>query len=93
MLVGDTDTNRVSRMLEMSGLNLTEAVYKVLEDSNVHLTAIEIQRELRRLGFSTAEYTNPGATVHTILKRLKENNQADLIVKDGKSAYRLLPEG
>lgn len=92
LLVGDGEQDEVTRMIEVSQMTLAEVVREVLRKSDIHLTALEIHRELRRLGFQTADYTNPQASIHTMLKRLEESGQADRIIKDGKPAYRLLPD-
>ncbi len=91
LLVGDADEDDVTRMIEVSQMTLAEAMRDVLRQSDIHLTALEIHRELRRLGFQSADYTNPQASIHTMLRRLEESGQADRIIKDGKPAYRLLP--
>src|SRR5438445_1512333 len=93
LLVGDASTSDTKLMLEIASLPLSEAVKELLRRSDSHLTALEISRDLRRLGFRESEYINPQASIHTMLKRLVANGQADTILKDGKIAYRLLPEG
>jgi hypothetical protein len=94
LLVGDDGETKTDLMIAVSSQStLADAVRELLRRSDVHLTAIEISRDLRRFGFKSEGYINPQASIHTMLKRLKDDGYADTIIKDGKTAYRLIPEG
>lgn len=92
LLVGDADENQADFMIELSGMNLSDAVREILRRSDVHLTPLDIKFTLRKLGYNTESYTNPQASIHTMLKRLEESGLVDTILKEGKTAYRLIPE-
>lgn len=92
LLVGDGDSFANDLKLQLAGLNLTDAVRLVLQNSDAHLTAFDIHQKLRKAEFPLDGYVNPGASIHTMLKRLEESGTADVIIKSGKTAYRLLPE-
>ncbi|MFN0139713.1 MAG: hypothetical protein ACKVQW_06465 [Pyrinomonadaceae bacterium] len=93
LLVGDGTTDQTELMLEVGGMNLADAVRAILRRSEVHLTPLEIMRKLRNIRFRITDYNNPQASISTMLRRLEESGQADTIIKDGKTAYRLIPEG
>ena len=92
LLVGDNGESKTEMIIALSSLKLADAVRELLKRSNTHLTPIEISRELKRYGFRSEGYTNPQASIHTMLRRLEESGLADTILKDGKTAYRLKPE-
>ena len=93
LLVGDGASKQTELMMELAGLNLTDAVLEILRQSETHLTPMEISTVLRRAKYRLQDYTNPQASIHTMLRRLVQSGQADTITKDGKMAFRLLDEG
>jgi hypothetical protein len=66
----------------------TEAVRKVLRSSNEPLTPAEVKDRLPGVGFFLAGYSNPSASIHTILKRLAKTESVEVTPKDGKMGYR-----
>src|SRR5437763_14147254 len=84
LLVGDGGDRKTELLLAVASLPLADAVRELLRRSDVHLTALEISRLLKENGFRVETYTNPQASIHTMLKRLEESGQADTIIKLGK---------
>jgi hypothetical protein len=73
----------------IDSLGFTDAVRQAMS-AGMRMTPIEVRDELANNGFDLARYSNPLATIHTILKRLLEAGQLEeLEAADGKS-YRLL---
>lgn len=72
-------------------VGLTNAVRKVLQQSSgiIGLTAMDVRRQLQRRKFKLEKYQNVMASIHTVLKRLSENDEVDVEAGDGgKAAYR-----
>ena len=65
----------------------TDAVRKVLSASTEPLTPAEVRERLPSAGFSLEGYSNPLASIHTILKRLARTESVNEVVKKGKTAY------
>ena len=76
-----------ARLRELVDTSLTGDIHRILIASKHPLTASEIRAELKELGGSLAELTNPLATIHAILNRLAESGRAHETVKDGKKAW------
>ena len=89
-LCGDDGSADPDLLIEISNLNLADAVRAVLASSELHLTPMDIRYKLKRLGYKVEDYTNALASIHTIIKRLEDSGLADTINKEGKTAYRLL---
>ncbi len=66
----------------------TDAIRKVLRSSEEALTPAEVKENLPEIGFSLEGYSNPLASIHTILKRLAGTESVDQEMKDGKTAYK-----
>jgi hypothetical protein len=71
----------------------TEAIRKVLRSTKEYLTPAEVKERLPIAGFFLTEYSNPLASIHTILKRLHKANEVTLGAKDGKASYQWRPKG
>ena len=54
---------------------LTDAVRSILAKAREPLTASEIRGRLIEMGFDMKSYSNPLATIHTILRRLTESDE------------------
>jgi hypothetical protein len=67
--------------------SITENIARVVNASRQPLTASEIRNELKELGGSLAEHSNPLATIHAILGRLSESGRVNETLKDGKKAW------
>ena len=75
------------KALEVTGL--TDAIRGVLSTHSEHyLSPIHIRDLLREMGFDTGKYRNVLASIHTVLKRLR--NQRDVVdaSHEGKVVYK-----
>lgn len=73
--------------------NITEAVRMVLfiaRGTNARLTPTEIKEKAEERGFSLSEYTNPLASIHTILRRMKESDPPEVELDESDGTYLLL---
>jgi len=70
----------------------TDSVRNILRDvPSQALTAKEVRDLLRSAGFDLSSYTNPLASIHTILKRLAERGEAEVSECNGEVHYRWRP--
>jgi hypothetical protein len=85
-----TYQEKLDDIIEPTGF--TDAIRKVLQAANGEaMTAIEVKDALPGVGFPLSGYSNPLASVHTILKRLGKNEilyNVGVTTKEGKAAYR-----
>jgi hypothetical protein len=68
---------------EGSSTGLTDAIRSILAQADEPLSAGDIRDRLAALGFDMKSYSNPLATIHTILRRLTESDEAH-VQKHGK---------
>lgn len=61
---------------------LTDSVRQILSRAKESLSASEIRERLRERGFSVDAYSNPLATVHTILRRLTDSGHVESAVDE-----------
>lgn len=54
---------------------MTDCIRDLLKDATEPLTAAEIREKLEVLGFDMKSYSNPLATIHTVLRRLTESEE------------------
>lgn len=67
----------------------TDSVRQVLRNvPSQALTAKEVRDLLRGAGFDLSSYTNPLASIHTILKRLAERGEVVVSESKGEVRYR-----
>lgn len=67
----------------------TDSVRNVLRNVPAQaLTARNVRDLLRGAGFDLSSYTNPLASIHTILKRLAERGEVVVSEIDGEAHYR-----
>ncbi len=67
----------------------TDSVRKVLRANRWSAaTAIAVRDMLAKAGFNLSAYTNPLASIHTILKRLAERGEVTASTNDGQISYR-----
>src|SRR5258705_667841 len=66
---------RIDDILRPEGF--TDAVRKVLRAADKPLTPAEVKERLAGVGFYLAGYSNPSASVHTIIKRLAKTQSAE----------------
>lgn len=76
-----------ARLREIIDTSLTDDIHKIVAAATQPLTASEIRSELKELGNSLAEQSNPLATIYAILNRLSESGRVKETVKDGKKAW------
>jgi hypothetical protein len=70
----------------------TDSVRNVLRNvPSQALTAKKVRDLLRGAGFDLSSYTNPLASIHTILKRLAERGEVEVNASDGEVHYRWSP--
>jgi hypothetical protein len=77
-------------------LGLTEACRLVLRNADAPLTALEIRDRLKAIGVDLDKYSNPLASIHTILKRMRDGGEVKEGERDASSrtAYSfVLPGG
>jgi hypothetical protein len=93
-LIGQNSEKEKGFMDQLSGqirtmidVSLTDDIHKILMAARRPLTAIEIRAELKELGQTLAEQSNPLATIYAILNRLAESGRAHETIKDGKKAW------
>jgi len=91
-LVGETHLQRkLSRTLTLriNNLTLANAIRKVLQSANKYWTPIEVRDMLQLQGYQMSEYSNALASIHAVLKRLRDSDEALRIAgADGKAMYR-----
>lgn len=56
-------------------LGLTDACRLVLRNSPAPLTALEVRDRLAAIGIDLSKYSNPLASIHTILRRMREGGE------------------
>ena len=61
---------------EPSSTRLTDAIRSILAKAEEPLSASEIRDQLAGMGFDMRSYSNPLATIHTVLRRLIESDEA-----------------
>ena len=85
-------SKEAEELLEHS--TLTEEIRSVLQAHYPGwLRPAMVKRQLEHLGHDLAQYTNPQATIHMVLKRLAESEdvEEDIDPEDGKKTYRKRP--
>ena len=65
----------------------TNAVRDVLQRTTEKLTATEVKDHLSQSGFNVDGYSNPLASIHTVLKRLVIAGEAEPGTRDGRATY------
>jgi hypothetical protein len=71
--------NSLSRLCKLTPtveLGLTDACRMVLKTAGCPLTAAEIRGQLEAMGFDCSKYSNPLASIHTVLRRLCRSDEA-----------------
>ena len=76
---------RLEKIIKPSGF--TDAVRAAMKRSTTAMTPVEVKDALAANGFNLAGYSNPLASVYTILKRLAQTEDVEATTKDGKSAF------
>jgi hypothetical protein len=79
------------RLRELVDTSITADIRRILGASDSPLTTSELRDELKKLGGSLAEHSNPLATINAVLHRLTEQNFAVETLKDGRKAWKRHP--
>jgi hypothetical protein len=66
-------------------LGLTEACRLVLRNAEAPLTPLEIRDRLKTIGVDLDKYSNPLASIHTVLKRMRDSGAAKESDRDESS--------
>lgn len=75
--------------------NITEAVKVVLYVARLkgqRLTPVQIKEAAEKRGFSLSGYSNPMASIHTILRRMKETDPPEVSFDENDGSYALEAE-
>ncbi len=93
------DDEREAELLSLELLkvpeNITEAVKITLFLATARkegLTPIQIREQAHERGFDFSSYTNPMASIHTILKRMKEANPPHVALDEKTGTYTYIKE-
>ena len=84
----DFQKRAAATVRELIDTSLTDDIHKIVLASDIPLTASEIREELKKLGGSLAEHSNPLATIHAITNRLQEAGKVKEVSKDGRKAWQ-----
>jgi hypothetical protein len=76
-------------------LGLTDACRLVLRSAGMPLTATQVRDRLEGMGLDLDRYANALAAVHTVLKRLTESGDTEVVPLDetNRTAYALIGSG
>ena len=66
---------------------MTDSIRGILAEAKEPLSAAEIRDLLETMGFDMKSYSNPLATVHTVLRRLTESGETEAQEKDGVKKF------
>jgi intracellular sulfur oxidation DsrE/DsrF family protein len=85
------ETPRGKFFEEMKKMGLTDACREVLKRANQTLTPLEVKDRLRRIGYDLSKYEKDVLpSIHTVLKRLVKNKEAEVrVTATGKKVYFL----
>ncbi len=74
---------------EWAALGITDSCREILKAADRPLTPLEVKQQLINTGHRVEKYTNLMASIHTVLKRLKENDEViSVALADGSAAYQ-----
>lgn len=76
-LVGEEAPELPVSDAEMISGGMTDCVRAILKKAAEPLTASEIRESLEAIGFDMNSYSNPLATIHTVLRRLAESGEVE----------------
>lgn len=71
---------------------LTDAVREVLRANTFYMSPIDVRDSLKLRGYDIGKYKNVLASIHTILKRLKDQDEVYVGTRDGRTTYKWNPE-
>ena len=73
---------------EFTGQGLTESCRNVLKGSGREMAPLEVRSALQSTGYDVAKYSNPLASIHAVLKRLVDADEAEAVNRGGKTLYK-----
>jgi hypothetical protein len=76
-LVGEKPPDLPASDAEMVAGGMTDCIRVILKKAAEPLTASEIRESLASIGFEMDSYSNPLATIHTVLRRLAESGEVE----------------
>lgn len=85
MLLTKEAADHIVKSVEEIGL--TDAIREILRIGEKPLSPIEVRKALEELGYDLSKYTNPLASIHTILKRLVKKGQATIVGRGREKRY------
>lgn len=68
---------------------LADAIRQVLLSAQRYMTAIEIRDVLEASQYDLSQHSNPLASIHGVLKRFEESDEAQTVPVGSKTAYRI----
>lgn len=71
--------SRLCNLTPTVALGLTDACRMILKVAGHPLTVAEIRAQLEAMGFDLSKYSNPLASIHTVLKRLCQASEAKFL--------------
>jgi hypothetical protein len=69
-------------------VGLTDAVREVLKTVKVFITPVKVRDRLTEMHYDLSKYKNVLASLHTVLKRLADNDEVFVDTRGGKTMYR-----
>jgi hypothetical protein len=86
--LGDRVAQDTATTVELTA-GLTELARLTLEEMFVPLSASELKKQMEVKGFDFSGYSNPLASIHTVLQRLVKSGKVKVVSqKRGKKAYQ-----
>jgi len=86
--LGDRAAKENAAKVELT-TGLTELARVTLEEAYLPLSASEVKQRMEAKGFDFSQYSNPLASIHTVLQRLVKSHQVKVVPqKAGKKAYQ-----
>ena len=72
---------------DISFVGITDACRRIIRDSSGGISAVQVRDALLKNGFDLGVYSNPLASIHTILKRLEEKDEARAETRNETTFY------
>lgn len=92
------DEERECELLLLEMLKVPETIAEAVKivlflatGRKVRMTPVQIKEEAQKRGFDFSSYTNPMASIHSILKRMKESDPPEADFDEQTGTYRYLP--
>lgn len=72
-------------------VGISDLIRRILAESGVGLTPVEIKSKLGEIGFELDQYANAGAVIYNTLKRLERQGEIVPVRDVSRTAYALAP--